>query len=133
MNMKDFKPKLQKIYHWLKERPSTHIAVFLASMSFVVCFTPFILDLIFMIVPSLNKYTDDGLILIFILAVYVEIQLAICLITILFFFIEIITLFNFKIKKHYYLENKKYNIFWLVSLIMMFTYSFIYWIHRILY
>jgi len=115
--MKDLKSKLQKIYHWLKERPSTHIVAipFLIYLLLGI----FFYHLFFLILNTgspENNY-GTGLAASLVLFFYFSMYFGMIIASLICFTIEAIIKFNWKIKRKFLLENKIYNFFWLIGLI----------------
>jgi len=125
MSMKDLKPKLQKIYHWLKERPCTHIAAIFCFIYIVIAILLCCLTFEIINQYPLNKQNNlGGIGSIMILCLYFLIgYIIITLITILSFVVECFVKFRWKIKRKFLLENKIYNFFWFLGIIFYFVIS----------
>jgi len=118
MNMKDLKPKLQKIYHWLKERPSTHIAAISSLINTIVIISLILLDSIFAYSDGSQGCQNlEGVTIIAFILLYVLIYICIFIITSICFIIECVKKFNWRIKRKFLLENKIYNFFWVSGIL----------------
>jgi len=114
MNMKDLKPKLQKIYHWLKERPCTHVVAIALNIVLLCLFAFLIYIHIDNNIHPEFADNDFANVIIFGL-ILLGGEIVAILLFIITFMGELITSFKLKVIDKYLLENKIYNIFWFIG------------------